>query len=190
MKRFGLAPLAVVLAVVGLALGTLVAMAQQPGGQGGPGGPGGRGGFDPAQFRERMAEMMKERLGATDEEWKALQPLVEAVQEKQQAVRALSMGGFGRGGFGRGGDRGGDQGGNRGGDRGGMRGVQASPEIEALRKALDSKDTPAAEIQARIKAVRAARVKAEADLKTAREALRKVLTARQEGELFLTGLLD
>ena len=46
------------------------------------GGRGGRGGFDPAQMQQRMMERYKEALEITsDDEWKALQPLVQKVAE-------------------------------------------------------------------------------------------------------------
>jgi len=57
-----------------------------PAGQAGPWGQAGpRGNFDPAQFRQRMDERMKEALGATDEEWKVLQPKIEKVQRREGA---------------------------------------------------------------------------------------------------------
>ena len=205
MRRLRFMPAAVGIALAGLALGSFVAMAQQADqpGQRQPGagvrgdrGPGGeRGQFDPARMREMMAERLKERLEATDEEWKALQPLVTSVMEKQAAARMGGGGFFGMGG--RSGGRGGPgapgaERGDRGdrGDRGRGGFGQPSPEIEALQKALESKTTPATELQARMKALRDARKKAEQELQAAREQLRAVLTARQEGELLLMGILD
>ena len=74
------------------------AMAQQqpaPGGGGGAGGPGGFGGgrIDPTQFRQMMNDRMKELMGANDEEWKALQPRIEKVQ--QLSRDASNFGGMG-----------------------------------------------------------------------------------------------
>src|SRR3954471_6899566 len=63
---------------------------------------GQRGNFDPAAMRERMLNGIKERLGATDEEWKVLQPKIEKVMTAQRDSRTTG----GRGG--RGGDRGGN----------------------------------------------------------------------------------
>jgi hypothetical protein len=78
------------------------------------GAPGGR---DPAQmqqrmeqFRQQMSDRMKQAFGATDEEWKVLQPKVEKVQTLARQSRGGGMGfmpGRGRGGNDRGGDRGG-----------------------------------------------------------------------------------
>jgi len=194
MKKYvGMALLAG-LAVLALVIGTALSTAQQaPGaaGQAGAGRGGRRGGagggpgqFDPAQMRTMMLERLKETLGASDDEWKAIEPLASNVMEKQQAAR---MGGFG--GF-MGGRRG--PGGGPGGDRGGgaPRFGTPDPEVEALNKALEAKDTPAKDIEAKLKALREARLKKEEELKTAREALRKVLTIRQEAQMVLMGYLD
>src|ERR1041384_1402138 len=48
---------------------------------------GNRGNFDPEQLRQRMLEPIKENLGSSDDEWKALQPKIEAVQKAQMASR-------------------------------------------------------------------------------------------------------
>jgi len=151
----------------------------QPGGAGpgGPGGgsrgPGGRGQFDPERMRQMFSQRIKERLGATDEEWKALEPLVTKVTEAQRAARP-SMGSM------------------FGSDRRGPSGSSenANPAQEALQKATEDESTPAADIQAKLKAFREDRQKKEAELKTAREELRKVVTARQEAILVLMGILD
>jgi len=199
-----------------LLLGPMAVSAQQAGapprrqGEGeraaGPRDAGGeRGGrfggdrqFDPARFREMMLERYREPLGVSDEEWKAIKPLIENVVDKQTATRAMGMMRFGRGGFG--GDRGPGRGGEgrpgaearpapREGDRPSPFG-QPSPEVDALEKALESKDTPVKDIETKLKALRAARQKAEEELKAAREKLRAVLTIRQEAQLVLMGLLD
>lgn len=63
-----------------------------------------------------------------------------------------------------------------------------SPEIEALRKALDSK-APAAELKAKLAAVRTAREQKEANLATAQEELKQLLSARQEAVAVMFGLV-
>ena len=146
------------------------------GGQG-----GGRGGFnfDPAEIQKRMAERIKEQLEITDEtEWKAIEPLVTKVNESRFAAMA---GGFGRGGFGRGG-RGGDQGG------GTPPGMPANPERDALQKAIDAKAT-ASELKSALAKFQEARKMKQAELEKAQNALRKVLTPRQEALAALSGLL-
>jgi len=169
-------------------------MAQDTGGQGGGGGGGGqRGGggggrnFDPAQMQQRMMDNYKEQLEITDEtEWKAVQPLVQKVMDARRAT----LGGLGRGMFGGprrgGGDNApaGDQQNRRGG---GMFG-QPSPEAEALQKAVDAK-APKAELKAAVAKYQEARKAKQAELEQAQDALRKVLTARQEAIATVNGLL-
>ena len=149
---------------------------------GSPGGNRGRGGRDPAQFMERRMERYREQLEIKgDDEWKAIQPLIEKVLQAQREVR---LGGFG--GVGRGGPPGGVQndtatGGNGRSNRGarGLPDANSNPEATALRQALDSK-APTAEVKAKLSKLREALKQKEAELAKAQEALRQVLTARQE----------
>src|SRR5690348_6887237 len=104
---------------------------------------GGRRGFDPAraqEFQQRRMDRLKEELEVKDDEWTALQPLIQKVMDAQRAVLADRMGGMFRGGRDRGGDNaggGGDNGGRRRGGFGGF--AEPSPEAEALQKAIESK---------------------------------------------------
>ena len=141
-----------------------------------------RGNFDPAQFRQRMMDRMKEQLEVTDDtEWKAMEPLVQAVMD----ARMASMAGMGRGMFG--GRRGGGD--NNGGQpRRGPFGQPPSPEAEALQKAIDAK-APKAEVKAALEKYVAYRKSKQAELEQAQENLRKVLTTRQEAIATLDGLL-
>jgi hypothetical protein len=155
-----------------------------------PGGGGrqGRGNFDPAQFRERMMERMKERLEVTDDtEWKALEPLVQNVMDARRAT----MSGMGRGMFG-GGRRGGGGGDNNGGGNGDQQRRnpfgQPSPEADALQKAIDAK-APKAEVKAALDKYMAYRKAKQAELEKAQDDLRKVLTSRQEAIATLDGIL-
>src|SRR5689334_16497116 len=50
---------------------------------------------DPAAFRERMMNGIKERMAATDDEWKVLQPKIEKVMTAQRNARGGGFGGFG-----------------------------------------------------------------------------------------------
>ena len=170
MKRL-IRPLALASIAGALVFGTTKAMAQ--------------GQFDPAEFRQRMLEQYQERLGLSGDEWKAVQPLLETVMTKQQAANT-GRGGFGAFGGGRRG--GGDAAGGGGQGRRGGFGGPPSPEIEALNAAIESGN--ASDIKAKMEAVRASRKKAQAELQDAREKLRKVLTAKQEAQLFVTGILD
>jgi Spy/CpxP family protein refolding chaperone len=149
-----------------------------------PGGGGGRGNFDPAQFRQRMMERLKEQMEVTDDaEWKAMEPLIQAVTD----ARMSSMGGMGRGMFG--GPRRGGNNNNNAGDqqRRGPFG-QSSPEAEALQKAIDAK-APKAEIKAALDKYIASRKAKQAQLEKAQDDLRKILTTRQEAIATLNGLL-
>jgi hypothetical protein len=169
---------------------------QGGGGQGGPGGGGGQGGgrnFDPAQFQQRMMDNVKEQLEITDEtEWKAIQPLVQKVMDARRA----GMGNLGRGmmGMRRGGPQGGADNAQGGGQNrrgaggpGGMFG-QPSPESEALQKAIDAK-APKAELKAAVAKYNESRKAKQAELEQAQDALRKVLTARQEAIATVNGWL-
>jgi hypothetical protein len=184
MLRHRILLAALVVAAVGL---ICIAQAAPPGGAD-PGRGGdrpGRGNFDPNQFRQRMMDRMKETLGATDEEMKALAPRIEKVQTLQRDAR----GGGGMGGmFGRGG---------RGGPGGGGPGGTAAPEpttdvgktSQALSKVLENKEAKADDIKLALQAYRDARAKAEAALEQAQKELREVLTVRQEAQFVMMGLL-
>lgn len=154
-----------------------------------PGGPppGGRGNFDPSQFRQRMMDRLKEQLEITDDsEWKAIQPMIQAVME----ARMGAMAGMGRGMFGGPRRAGGGGGDNNNGDqpRRGPFGQPPSAEAEALQKAIDAK-APKAEIKAALDRFVAYRKAKQAELEKAQEELRKVLTSRQEAIATLNGLL-
>ncbi len=70
--------------------------------QRGQGGGPGRG-FDPEQFRQMMADRMKEQLGVGDDEWKIIEPRLTKVTTLQREAGRGGFGGFS--GFGRGGGR-------------------------------------------------------------------------------------
>lgn len=186
MKRLTLFSLGAFAA--GLLLSTVPTVAQGAGGQ--------RGNFDPEAMRERMAERMQEVLKASDEEFKVIRPLLEDVQEKQRASLGGRFGGMGmmaagRGGFGgRPGAEGADDQRQRRQGAAGRPQAAGAQEMEALREALESESTPAAEIRTKLQAVREVRIKSEAELKQSRERLRAVLTGRQEAQLVLMGMLD
>lgn len=64
------------------------------------------------------------------------------------------------------------------------------PAIQDLQKAVADANVPAVEIQRLAAAVRSHQREQDTALKTARERLREVLTARQEAILLLYGILD
>lgn len=130
-------------------------------------------------MRQRMMERVKEQLEITkDDEWKAVEPLVQKVFDARRESMAAGMRGmFGRGPGGSGGDRG--------------RGFFGEPsaEAQALEKAIDSKASKE-ELKAAMTKFRAAKNDKEAKVKEAQENLRKVLTLRQEAIAVSSGWLD
>ncbi len=146
----------------------------QPG-DGGPGGPGNFGGnggpggnFDPAQFEQRMQARIRQSLNVTnDDEWAAIQPLVQKVLDTRRAI------GFG-GGMGPGGR--------------GRHGALVSSEQEILQKALDA-GAPAQQVKDALAKCRSARADKEAELAAAQASLKSVLSVKQEAQAFLLGLL-
>ena len=149
----------------------------------GPGGPGGRGGFDREAMQTRMLEMMKERLGASDEEWKVIQPRLSEVMTLQQSTRFGDM----RRMFGRRGRRNGD-----GGDQQATEATTDPVEkaSQELQETLD-KDAPSStEIQNKLLALRGAKEQAKQKLVAAQQKLREVLSVKQEAQLVLMGMLD
>jgi hypothetical protein len=65
---------------------------------------------------------------------------------------------------------------------------EANPELDALRKAIES-DASTAEIKAKLAELRAARKKKEGELEKAHDQLREILSARQEAVAVMLGLL-
>lgn len=172
--------MAAISAMLGLTAADLQAQGRNQGDRQDRGNRPERGNFDPAQMRERMMNNWKETLEITDDtEWNAVQPLVQKVMD----ARMQSFAGMGRGMFGaprRGGA--GDQGQQR------RFGAQANPAADALEKAVEAKASKA-ELKAAIAKFQEARKAKQAELETAQENLRKVLTARQEALATLNGLL-
>ncbi len=180
---------------LGLGAGTLLAQNNPPppppDGGTPPGAPksGGsdrpsRSNFDPAQFQQRILDNIKEKLAFSDADWSAVQPLVTKVIEAGRDAMSSRMS-FMRMGRSRGGDS------NRsGGDRGSRPSFfgQPNPEAEALQKTLDDK-APAGQVKAALDKFRESKKEKEAKLAAAQEELRKVLTATQEAQATLLGLL-
>ncbi|HVX83369.1 MAG TPA: hypothetical protein VH253_00990 [Phycisphaerae bacterium] len=149
------------------------------GGRGG-GGRGGRGG-GAAQFQQQRMQQIQQQIGATDEDWAAIQPKVEAVMTAQRDVQAGGMRGFG----GRGG---------RGGFGGGAQPTANQSEVQAaqaaLQQALDNKDSPPELIKEKLQALRDARARAREVLKKAQTDLQALLTQRQEAVMVELGILE
>ena len=150
----------------------------------GRGGRPGRGNFDPARIQQMIMDNLKEKLEVKDDtEWKALEPLVQKVLD----ARRDASSGLGRGMFGRGPRPGGDNNsGDQGNRRGGFFNQTPSPEMDALEKAIEAKATKA-ELKAAIAKVQEAHKAKNAELEKAQDALRAVLTTRQEASATVAG---
>jgi hypothetical protein len=184
--------------------------------RGGGNGNGGGGNFDPAQFRQRMDERMKQSLGVSDEEWGVLQPKIEKVRAAQrQSGRGGTFfggrrngpgGATGAGGTGAAGGTapdgaaggtpaaGQDRQRGRGGPGG--RGPGGTPDdspvavkTRELQQAVQANASPD-EIKAKIAALRDAKAKAREQVTQAQAELREVLTAKQEATLIGMGVLE
>jgi hypothetical protein len=167
-----------------------------------------------AEYRKRAADQQRQELGATEDEWKVLQPLIEKVQTLQRSSRGGTSGGFGGfGGTGGFGNFGGRTRGGPGGTRGSRDANSTTPaattpqvrtnpdgtpheltDIEkattALNDVLKNKDASPTQIAEALTALRAARAKSQQELDQAREVLKKVLTAKQEAMMVLRGILN
>lgn len=148
------------------------------------GGPRERGGFDRARMQERMVEMMKERLGGTDEEWTVIKPRLEKVMKLSQNGSGMM-----RGMGGRRGRRG------RGGRDGQNQATEAPTEpvqiaSAELQKTLDKEAPTTAEIKAKLAALRGAREKNKQELVIAQQKLKEVLSVKQEAVLVMMSMLE
>jgi len=144
-----------------------------------------RGNFDPAQFRQRFEDNVKEQLGASDDEWKVIQPKLTKVFD----ARRNSMGSMRSmfGGF-RNRDRGGDNNNNNSADNANRSPVELAQ--RELSQVLENKDASPDQIAAKLKTLREARDKAKAELTTAQKDLKEILTPRQEAVLVNMSMLD
>jgi hypothetical protein len=143
-----------------------------PGGFGGPPGGGMPG---PDEMRRRFSDQVKSALAASDAEWETLRPKVERVTQIQDQLRP-------RPGFGPGGPA--PQPGSP------SDAADFSEKTEMLRAAVDDEKTTPDALAANLSAARESKKKLEAELKSAREDLRKQLTPRQEAALAVLGVLD
>jgi hypothetical protein len=161
------------------------------GGNGGGGGGGGRGNFNPQQFQQQQMDRLKTALGATDDEFAALQPKIEKVQTLQRSLQTGGRGGFGGGGAG--GRRGNNGGGAAGGGAAATPAAPANPVAAAaadLQTTLADTNAKPEDIKTKLDALRSAKKAAKEDLTKAQEDLKGVLTQRQEAVLVEFGMLD
>jgi len=139
------------------------------------------------EFRRQMSDRQREALGASEEEWKVLQPMIEKVQTLSRESRGGMFGGMARGRGGPGGAPGGER---RPGGEADRPPSEAEAAAEGLRKVLDDKEAKPDQIKAALTALRDARAKSRAQLETAQKALREVVTLRQEAVLVTMGVLE
>jgi len=146
---------------------------------------GGAGGRDPAQFRQRMLDRVKELLGASDADFAALGPKIEKVFQLQRDA------GGGRMMFGRGGRTGGDRGGDAAAPSAGEPPQSDVQQKQSdLQATLENKDAKPEEIKAKLDALRAAKAQAKEELVKAQADLKSVLSVREEAVLVEMGILE
>lgn len=173
--------LVVMAAVTALAL-TGVATSQTSRPAKGPGGPWGGG--DPnspeykaamEKYRQQMSKMNQDMLGATDDEWKVLQPKFDKVADIQQQIMMAAYVVY-------------------------WPAASTQPDdakqsdlqktAAALAKLLKNKDVKPEDVKQALEAYRNAKAKANEDLAKARKELKELLTVKQEANLVLRGMLD
>jgi hypothetical protein len=157
----------VLVGVILVALLALVGLALAQESRGGRGGQPG----DPASRAARQMARMRAALGASEADWKVLEPKIQLVMTRSREAQ------IGRGMYG----------------RAGAAPVTAeTPLAKAaadLQRALDNPQATSEQIAEKLAAVRAAQQKADAALATARESLRSSANTRQEAHLVLLGIL-
>jgi Spy/CpxP family protein refolding chaperone len=162
-----------------------------------------RGGmFERGDFQERMKTMLKQELGALDEEWKIIEPRLTRVMTLSQEANTRPTGGMmgmgGPGGMappmfpGMGSGRGmrGQRPVQEGDSRPDIQQSDVQKAMDALRQTLEKEKPDTADIKAKLIALRTTREKAREELAKAQQELREILTIDQEAKLVLTGLLD
>jgi len=208
LKRSIVAGLAVCIVAI-----LLVSQSFSAGGAGGRGGAGARGGAggragagqrtqrDPAEMQRLMNERMKEQLGATDEQWKDIQPRLQKVMTLSRQVSAPGRGMMfgGPGGFG--GRRQPGTARTRGQDTGDRTRTGTTRRAQAqqtavgkataeLQEVLRNEEATADQIKEKLAALRTAKDKAQKELAAAQKELKEKLTVKQEAFLVLSGYLN
>ena len=166
--------------LIGLSLSQAQAPAERGRGRGEPNAP-----RDPEQMQKMMIERqmtrIKETLQPSAEEWKTLEPKVTKVVTLSRQTGGMGMFGMGMSS-------------RRAGGMGGTETPRDQTPVgkvtDELRKVLENKEAKSEEIKTKLTALRDAREKAKQELAKAQQELRKGLTARQEAQLVLMGLLD
>jgi hypothetical protein len=149
------------------------------------------------RIQQRMLDNVQNQLGSSDDEFAALKPFVQKVLTQQmvtQTARANVMMRMFAAGQGAGNAAGGPAGGGPRFNIGSMlNGGQPSAlqtAVEDLQAAIDNPDTPIGVYESKLAEYRDAKAKADADMAAAQDALRNLLTQRQEAILVTMGLLQ
>lgn len=156
------------------------------------GGDGNRDGrrWNPEEFRQRIADRMKQELQVNDEEWQVLEPKIEKVTQLQLNTRFGGlMGMFGRGGAGGGGGWG-QRGDNRDANDAQRQESDYLKAVRELRTTLEDQNATPEQISQQLTALREARQKSQEELEAARNELKELVTQRQEAVLVMMGLLE
>jgi hypothetical protein len=156
----------------------------QAGGGGAPPAGGvrfGGGPVDPAAFRQKQLDTIKEKMAATDDEWNALSAKIEKVIDaKRDASTGAGMSmtsAVGRGAVVQ-------------STGGGNIGSEPGKAMQELRKSLEDKDASDEELAKKLAAMREARDKARQALADAQKELQSSCNKRQEVVLVTLGILE
>lgn len=125
---------------------------------------------DPTEYRKKMSEQLRTKLGATEEEWKILEPRIEEVEKLTADVKGPSLM-------------------NTGLLPVDTTQTDVAKAAKALRELLKRNATPD-ELADAIATWRQAKAKATVALEKAQAALRESVNPRQEGLLIQMGLLE
>jgi hypothetical protein len=134
-----------------------------------------------ASVQKLTTGQIRGQLGATDDEWVVLDPMIRKVMTAQAVVQRA------RGGMG---------GGGMGGLMGGFMAVQTptgadlTRATKTLRAALDAKNVSSEEVNVALATLRNVRSRAAAELVNAQKDLTSAVTVRQEAVLVRLGLLE
>jgi hypothetical protein len=146
------------------------------------------------QGMKMQMDSLKADLECTDEEFAAMQPLIQNIMSAQIATRAAGVGAA----YGRGGGGGGFAGGRGfgGGGIGGLPGAN-SPSAVDMQKAqsdlsatLDDPNASNDLISTKLNIFRVARAKARQEMADTQTQLKSLLTQKQEAILVIRGILD
>lgn len=151
---------------------------------------GRRGGmFNREDFQKRINEMLKGELGATDDEWKVIEPRLTKVMTLARTANANpSRSMMSRMFRGQGPGR---QNQPRPADQGNLQ-QQSKVEkaVSELENTLNDEKSDSSAIKAKLLALRQAREQEKQALAKAQQELRDVLTIRQEAKLVMLGMLE